>query len=122
MTQPVSDAALDAAVDAYDATRIRLNQEWHGGRCHAMSDANKASIRPMIAAAIAAALQAEEILGPVAIVGPSLLREPAPRAPEGCYCTDRCMAPCISGRQMHCRRSPPLRPGQPIPREDSNVR
>lgn len=33
----------------------------------------------------------------------SLLRKPLPHAPTGCYCTTRCMAPTIQGRQMPCR-------------------
>ena len=45
------DPRVEAALDAYDAARCRA----HSTRCPPMSPANRAFIRPMIAAALAAA-------------------------------------------------------------------
>lgn len=52
----LSEEALDAAVIAYDESRCALNIAWHGGSCPPMSPANRLSIRPMIRAAVLAAL------------------------------------------------------------------
>lgn len=56
-------AALDAAVDAYDHARVAS----HGGvpARDGMSDANKATIRPMIASAVEAFLRALPVSVPV---------------------------------------------------------
>lgn len=50
----LKSTALGKAIDAYDETRCRLNEKWHGGKCDTMSDANKDSIAPMIMEAIRA--------------------------------------------------------------------
>lgn len=52
--------ALTAAVDAYDATRCLENNRRYGSTSAAMSDTNKETIRPMIAAAVLAYLEAAQ--------------------------------------------------------------
>lgn len=49
------ERAVEAGARAYDEERCRLNGEWHSSRCQPMSAANRASIFPMIAAAVEAA-------------------------------------------------------------------
>ena len=50
----IKGTALAKAVDAYDAARCAVNEKAHGGKCAAMSDANKDTIAPMIMEAIVA--------------------------------------------------------------------
>ena len=51
MTESEMDRRVEAAVNAYDLAR----QSAHGRPCPPMSKANRAFIRPLIAAAVAAA-------------------------------------------------------------------
>jgi hypothetical protein len=37
-------------------------------------------------------------------VARAMIRQPTKTAPAGCFCTDRCMAPRLFGRQLPCRR------------------
>jgi hypothetical protein len=49
-----AESEVDVAVNAFDAARCRLNVQWHGGTCPPMSEANKATIKPMFAEVITA--------------------------------------------------------------------
>jgi hypothetical protein len=56
----VSEMEVDAAIEAYDAERCRLNEQWHGGKCEPMSAAAKANVRPIHRAALLAASKVRE--------------------------------------------------------------
>lgn len=51
----ITDDILTAFVTAYDEARCRLNEQWHGGKCEPMSEANKANVLPIMRAALEAA-------------------------------------------------------------------
>lgn len=52
----VTDEMVEAAIIAYDGVRCMLNEKWHGGTCEPMSDTHRDNIKPMMLAAIEAAL------------------------------------------------------------------
>jgi len=60
-------------------------------------------------------LQGKADEGRTTLLPGGLLETVTTELPPGCHCSKVCMAPRVMGRQMPCRRTPPLMPQEALP-------